>query len=449
MDKIVRLTHINIGKLSNFVTTISIFTFLLLIISCSKNDEVFKIGSQFLESESNIRRVDTFSVELSTVIIDSFPTNAFNIALVGVHWDEIFGKVTCSSFFELGTAFAVDIMDEDIYDGVEFILPNTDYSYGDTTQELTLRIHPLISELTKDSRGFINNSRYTAYDASKTIGSITYKPMPNTYDSVSIPISDEIGLQLYNMLKNNSDTILSNDNFKFYYLKGIALVADTNTAKSIINFNAGDGQIKLRIRSHRVGAMGDVKVVQDFPLINSAVQYNKIAHDFSGSDAAKIQKQRKAVHSSETNNSSFLYGGVGMMTRVRFPTMPDMLLIKNSFVVYAELVLYPKVGSYTNYALPTEIMMYSTDESNHLENIFYNSDGTTINTAAFAKDPYSVTYTFNLTNYIITELADSHFDIHNGLLISNLPEKFIKSFERLVFEASDPAPVLKLYYVTY
>ena len=67
---------------------------IMLITSCTKQSE-FEIGKDFIESETRLQVVDTFRVDLSTIIQDSLRTSATNVALVGNLKDDIFGSIEC------------------------------------------------------------------------------------------------------------------------------------------------------------------------------------------------------------------------------------------------------------------------------------------------------------------------------------------------------------------
>jgi hypothetical protein len=472
MNRIVRLTNSHLQKHPKVFAAFLLVIASLLVFSCKKNDGEFVLGSDFLESSSDIRRVDTFSVELSTVIIDSFPTNNYSIAMVG-YFDDAFygadnelgygnmlGQVKCNSFFQLGTPEYYEVLEDDIYDSVKFILSHTGYTYGDTLQPLVVSLYPLSKALDVDEKGYIYSStsvgvlNNNSLDCSLTrgipnnlIGTITYRPQPHSYkdDSVEVRVNDTIGLRLFNLMLNSSDTVNS-DNIFQDYINGIAMVTDTSVSKVIANYDVS--RLKLRVYYHRFSSDKE-DLTADFPVTNTSYQYNMIKHYFDGSNVSQVKTQREAIPSSAMENSSFIYGGVGLMTRVRFPTMPDFLLIKNSFLVKAELDFKPKLGTFSEYKLPTEIMMYSTNARNDLGTIFYNSDGTTISSASFYEDPYDdeTYYSIDLTSFMTNELSDNYFDVNNGILLSNLPSNFIKSFERLILDSNKP--VLKIYYVTY
>jgi hypothetical protein len=426
-------------------------TLVLLIVfvflACSKNEKEFTLGSQFLESQSNIYRTDTFSVELSTVLIDSFPSSNFGKLMAGSVVDNLFGGVTCKSFFKIGLPSYPDVEVNDVFDSVRFILNFTGYCYGDTTAPVSLSLHKLKNKIVAYDNGNLYNTSSIPYEE-EPFSTINFTPTPNLVDSIAMHLSNAFGLDLFNKLLTNSDTLASDQNFELY-LKGFALVSDEN-AKSILEFDASAGHPTLRIYYHRNGQTL-VNLTVDFPLIYPALQFNQIKHDFKNTNLNSLQNQRDAVLSGQLQNRAFIYGGVGLMTRVRFPSLPEFLLFKNCFALKAELVFYPQKGSYSNYPLPTQVMMYNTDKFNHLGSIYYNSNGT-VRTAILAEDKLyneQTYYTMNISDYIINELADSYFDTDHGLLISTLPSNFVNKFERLIIEGKNPALKLRLYYVSY
>lgn len=424
-------------------------TCVLFFISCNKNDEEFRLGSQFLESQSNVMLIDTFAVEMSTVIIDSFATSGLSSALVGTFQDTIFGKVDCRSFFRIGLPVANNILENDVYDSVKLILKHSGYSYGDTTVPFTINVNRVIDDIEAYDDGYIYST--SSFPIEETpIGSYTYNPRPNFMDSVEVPIDDNIGKELYDMIYEKDEIVSTEQMFRYYYLKGLALTAPG--AKTILKYTASSGNIKIRLYYHRYVNNEKVDLAMDFPMTNPELQFNQIKHDFSGSEYGlqSLKNRRDAIVSSKTGDFSFLYGGVGLLLKIRFPSMSDFLLVKNRFILSAQLELRPKAGTYRNYTLPSVLMTYRTDYSNTFGSIFYNYDGSIKQPTLVVDNEFNegTVYKFDVSDYIKDELSDSYFDTDQGLLICTLPDYFTDKFDRIIFEG-DRAPVLKLYVVNY
>jgi len=393
--------------------------------------------------------IDTFTVEMSTVIVDSFATSGLYSALVGSFQDTIFGKVDCRSFFRIGIPVSGSILENDVYDSVKLILKHSGYSYGDTTKPFTINVNRVLDDIEAiDNKYLYSTSSFPVEET--PIGSYTYNPWPNFMDSVEVPIDNNIGKELYDMIYEKDEIVSTNQKFRYYYLKGLALTAPG--AKAILKYTASPDYIKIRLYYHRYVNNERVDLEMDFPMTNSELQFNQIKHDFSGSKYGlqSVKNQRDAIVSSKTGDCSFLYGGVGLLLKIRFPSMSNFLLVKNRFILSAQLELRPKAGTYRNFRLPSVLINYKTDYSNKFGSILYNYDGSIKQPSLVVDNEFNVgtIYKFDVSDYIKNELSDSYFDTDQGLLISTLPDYFVDKFDRIVFEG-DRVPVLKLYVVNY
>jgi hypothetical protein len=79
---------IGVGKKGRIILSFFVFG-IILIGSCTKTNE-FTIGKDFVESQTRLQVIDTFRVDLSTVLLDSVVTSSKNIAYVGQYEDNIF-----------------------------------------------------------------------------------------------------------------------------------------------------------------------------------------------------------------------------------------------------------------------------------------------------------------------------------------------------------------------
>ena len=131
---------------SLIISIISV-TGIMFISSCTKTNE-FTIGQDFFDSQTRLQVIDTFRVELSTILLDSIKTSATKKILVGSYKDDIFGSVKCESYFDLAYEAFSEIEEKAVFDSSVFIIPYNGYSYGDTTSLMSLSIHMLTEKIT-------------------------------------------------------------------------------------------------------------------------------------------------------------------------------------------------------------------------------------------------------------------------------------------------------------
>ncbi|MBN2610596.1 MAG: DUF4270 family protein [Bacteroidales bacterium] len=428
----------------NIFLQLSIF---LAFISCNSSDDDFYIGKDFIESKSAVVLCDSFSLNISTVMLDSFITSGTETALCGSYADSLFGFVSSRSYFELGLP-EINLDEEDIYDSTVLILKYTGYSYGDTNKINSIKVFPLLENLDPDADG-------NCYNINKTecrtglIGEKAFCPMPNSIDSVSIRIGDDFGKELWQLVVDNSELFSSQETFRAY-LPGICIAPDENNPSAIIGFKAGAGEIFLRIFSHRYGETVEA-VYTDFLLTSSELQYNNIVTDFNGTPLQLLQSQKEDISSSLTGNCSYLQGVTGLLTKISIPYFHNFLLSENTRLLRAEIVLRPHNYSYLEFKLPQNLAILTLDKYNRVESAFYTSDGNLITASYVSDDLYhdNAYYAFDITSYMLDEISDAYFDSERSIAVALHPDYLYTTFERLILERSNMFPVLRIIYLAY
>ena len=432
----------------NFFTFILAVLTGLLLTSCNQSDSEFTIGEDFIESATSIKIIDTFTVEMSTVIQDSVPTSGTGTMLIGNYRDTLFGNTTCNAFFQIGLPESINLTENDIYDSISLILYYSGYYYGDTNSRGQMRVHQLKEPIELHDDGYLYNTSTVDYEAD-AMGSIQFWPSPNRTDTIEIRIKDDIGLDLFNKHVERSDVIRSLSDFLDYF-NGIAILANESMNNSIIGFNAAEESLKIRLYTHRVGQT-NVENQYDFPLVNSDYQFNQIRYDFNQTLLHYADNEKTSIPSEKAGDKAFVQGYKKIMTKILFPTLPEILLHERGIIMKAELIFQPGKSSYADFHLPDFVILYKTNHNNRPGDLIFNSDGS-VQTAELVLDELyneETSYTFNVTDFINEELSDAYFDTENGLLVSLYNSTYQLNLERIVIDTKKPAPRLKIYYLSY
>ncbi len=431
------------GKRTFYSGPILLLLLLLFFTACNRED--FDLGADFIEPKTNISLIDTFQVELSTVLLDSIPTSGDTTVLLGHFSDSIFGDLICNSAFEIGIPSGHDVEPEDVYDSICLILLPTDYYYGDTLSKYSFTVHRLNSDLDTYSDGYLYNTTKSSYDPD-VLGSYSCIPRPIGTDTISIRLDDKLGLDLFTLYQNK-EYFSSIDEFLEYF-KGLILLADSASTNSILAFNASSLVISLHYHRYKEYV---TKLQLDFPLANSDDQYNQIISNFSTSDhLGKIYSSPKKLVSEKSGDMSFMQLGTGLLPRIQFPTLNELLFYEQGALLKAELVFKPVKTSYVDFSLPDDVILYKSDKYNNVLDPIYNSNGSVL-TGTLSLDEFyheNTSYTFDITQYINDQIDKKYFDPTSGLLVAT-SEGLSSNLERLVISAGAGTPKLKLYYVTY
>jgi hypothetical protein len=443
-------------KENHSLTNFSLFFFFVPVIlvtafteSCTKITE-FTIGDNFVESQTHIVTVDTFRIDMSTMLLDSLITSNQKIAYAGSYHDQDCGAVSSMSYFDLAYQTFDNLPTSAVFDSAAFVLTYSGFYAGDTTSLMTLGVHRVTEDMEHyyDDSYFYNTTKFNY--SSDVLGTVRFYPAPNSTDTtISIP-ANYLGEELFNLILNNDEIVSSADWFNDYY-KGFVLASEDPDNNIILGFHADEDHIFFKVYYH-LDLESPVEKEISVRMGETNDQFNHIDFNFSGSAIDKIKAGGDLVSSSDAGNTAVLQGVVGLLPLVRFPTVQDFLLESRHKVLKAELVFEPAIASYDIYSLPDKLYLYETDkwENFAFKNLLKNVDGEAITSTLEADYMHGeITYTMDITDFIIEELSDGYFDYYHGLFIGLSQDKMTSDLSRLILETKDPAVKLRLYYITY
>lgn len=425
------------------------FVFGLLFVSCDENSQQFTLGEEFIDSQTQLNLIDTFSVKLSTVIFDTVITSKTENILIGNYRDNVFGKIKSNSYFQVGIPDSFDVQPDDVYDSLNLIITYNSYFYGDTTQYQKILVYQLTENI-KQNDDFNITSQTTFSYFNHQLGSLTYLPTPSSrIDTLAINLHDNIGIDLFTKLKDKSDIFDSNENFVNYF-HGLVLAASDAYEGSIIGFKTTPADAKLILYSSR-GDINTETICYEFKLENFTNQFNNITHDFTSTPLQNLVSQNEALSSKNTNGLAFLHGGIGLALRVDFPSFSEFLLRERGTIVEAELAIAPEQGSYTEFDLPGGLLMYESGKENKTDKLVMDNQGGIASSKLVTDNQYheNTLYTFDVTKFLNDELADSYVDPEKGLIITLATGTMASRFHRFIADGNNKNTKLKIYYLTY
>lgn len=427
---------------------LSFFVFVIILIgSCTKTNE-FTIGKDFVESQTRLQVIDTFRVDLSTVLLDSVITSSTKMAYIGRYEDTIFGSISCDSYFDLSYESFSEIEEKAIYDSSAFILQYTDNYFGDTTFLMSVSIHRLTEIIVPYDKSYLFNTSKFAYEP-QAMGSKSFYPQPHTSDTaVSIQVND-FGAELYGLIRDKDEKVSTEEWFN-EYIKGFVITSGTADNKALIGFNAGQDYLVLKIYYHIDKEEAEKKEIT-IKMGGATHQFNNVKYDFTNTPLYNIKMEGNEVPSTGTGNRAFMQGMIGLFPKLKFSSLQDILASERWKVLKAELIVEPVPYSYELFGLPDSLYIFKSNKENYRSTI-YGSDGKTPMIASFESDYYlheNNRYTYDITTFINNELFDAYVNSDDGLMIGLNDSKLSSSFERLLVEGKHPPVKLRLYYLSY
>ena len=412
---------------------------------CDENAENFTLGEEFIETQTDITLIDTFSVSLSTVLLDKVETSGTENMLIGNYEDKFLGKISCNSYFQIGIPTSIDIENEDVYDSLYLVIYSNGYFRGDTTKPQGIYVYQLTENIVTETDEVLTNQSTFSYNPNP-IGTIIYNPKPTSAeDSVLIKINDNVGLDLFLKINEESDVISNNELFIDQF-HGLVLKADEAYTGSVVGFNVNSSDVKLVLCTTRFGEHGREEIRNEFTMYDSTKQFNQITYDLSSTLLKPLAEQRYELPTTNTHGLAFLQAGVGLIIRVDFPSLSNILMFEQGTIVKAELIVLSVDTGNDDGDLNSSLLLYKSDKINRVQSSI--ASASKITTGESYEE--EITYTFDITDYLKDELDDLYFDPEeSGLLITLSSTALSSTLERLIIDNKSPKTKLKIYYLTY
>ncbi len=444
------------------------FLIVTLCYSCGDQslDEISTpMGEEYIDGDAGIMMLDTFSVELSTVILDSVETTNTGVALVGSFFDEDFGQMDADAVFRVTTPGRISLDEDDIYDSIEFCIKYNDYYLGDTTLTHSFTVEEIESDLEQmrtdrkvDGSNYNSFYNTTTVTSKRVLGEYTAIPKVTDADTIKIPLDDELGRELFELFREDDDNITSTS--KFYdYFKGLVLRTNKDINQSVIGYNVSDSCC-MKILYHRtMDERVDKEIV--FKVESSSnYQFNSIAIDRTGSKLPQIPNQDEKIISSDTDDKCFLQGGTGMYVKIDFPGLKRVeTLPALNQIIKAEVVFVPldKIEDKYN-DLPSYLTVYESNTQNEIKSVILSSSGTDYsymylydNSINESDEEY---YKVDITSQFVDEFLDGVYDDDFSFLIGLSSSDMTSTLTSLKFAGEGVSdanyqPKLRLYTYYY
>src|SRR5665213_1580756 len=432
-----------------------VLTVLLLLVAVSCTKPAIDFDNNFgSDNSTNVVSVDTFTVKLSTVFLDSFPTSGTGTMLIGEYKDPYLGVISSWSFSEISYPPQLPTFTNlTSFDSLQLIFRISKTFYGDTTQVqryLVSRLTGLLDYPYLQTVFFNKDSipydptilGYTDVQINPTAGYTSQR----TGDSIKIRLPDALGHTFFNLLYNQSDTVKNAQTFRGFF-KGLTIYPDLNKPGATFGFK---DSLFVRMYYHDPGVVYQPKFI-DFPYVNKNNQFNQISYDRSGTAIQSISQQNIEIPSGATGNAAFLQPITSLYVKLLFPTISDLLHYSDYLsVMKAQLIIKPVDGTYSPvFALPPQINLAMSTQANTIGSTLSAGTG---NLSVDYLYGANTSYSYDVTSYIQQKIMLGVQDNrNNGLFLTVPAPAYNTSFNRVVVgDQFSPLKVnqisLKIYY---
>lgn len=427
-----------------------------LITSCDSDVDTgeFVVGSDYLSVSNKVVLVDTLTVDISTINLDSLVTSSQGRLLIGNYDDPYFGKVKSESYFQLsGSTYALSSSSSDtdspnyVFDSIRMILRPDGYYYGDSTKVQTISMHRLLEKVkVKDDDYYFYNDSKLSYD-SESLGSVSYKPTPVRKDSVVLKVNNVFGEALFQKIKKREVTNF--DEFTEYF-KGVAIKGTSSSSTAVVGFNSSSV-----LRMYYSKYLGDTEesLTLDFNILDASKQFNNISLDRTGTQIVDLKDFTSSLSSVKTSNSAYVQSGTGIACKVDFPNIKQLKYISTKgAIVDAKLIIKPVSNSYsTAYPMPDSLRVFVADKLNRITGTLNNTGTATYAVLNKEKDEFNenIGYEISIGAFLQNEMIkNSDSKLSLLLTIPNIS----KTVNRVILgdqKNKNNKIQLKIYYISY
>lgn len=404
------------------------------------------VGSNFFQSGSlDVVTIDTVSLKASTIFFDSVVTSTASRLLVGHHVDEDLGNLTCKAYFKLTPDGTTSLEDKDTrYSRISLILKYDKYSYYDTSTLHTLSVHEITDNMEMRSDGTLYNTSRFDYNPTP-LGTLDFLAQPNKIDSLEIPLSDELGKQLYDLSKISSKSVTDSDEFE-KLIEGFVVAPDTALNGAILGFSTN---AELRLYYIDLSTVPTDERYIAFSVSGSSeggFYFNTIENDRSATSLKDLKSQRYPISSTLTNERFYIQGGLLGM-RIELPYINSILRDDENLIISdATLEIRPiHKSDQVNSSFPAELSVDVVNGKNEVQYAYPYA-------IQLVTDPYlgrDTYYQLDLEYFIKLQLGIDEFN-SNAIMLTLPDDELSSSVARLYAgdQKNEYEMILKIHVVT-
>lgn len=360
------------------------------------------------EDNTQIQEIDTLGVETGSVLLDSVYTSDGTRLLAGAYQDPYLGEISAACFFNLDTIGNFSIEDDDNlrFDSLSLSL-RQDYAYPATNHLQRLAVYALDEALDEETFYF-NDAE--PIGVSRKLASAYFNTRITQSKRFNVRLPDDLGQSLFRLAKDQVDIEIEE------VLKGLKLVQDgSSEGQSVMGFATDSMEVRLYYQDRRTGEAGTIELG-----LKPGRRFNRISGDRSATSIRKLTQVGIPVSSRLSNGESYIQAGVGICTKIDFPTLRSIRQNRTISINLAYLDIQPLKNSYqgSDLDLPNNLHVYAPTHKNTLkETYWYNRDFNPVNiTRTVNPLTGNTNYRIYLTDYI-HDIINQDTDDYEGILL--------------------------------
>ncbi|OEK03963.1 DUF4270 family protein [Roseivirga misakiensis] len=416
---------------------------IIFMLSCEEKGEI----SITDESSFDFFFIDTLSLDMSTIHIDSIVTGDANSLLLGRYENPVLGTINANPFFQLSLGLTPTFDADDTFDSLGIILypyRNT-YGTGETQEVSVFRIN----ESFEPPEDFFYQFDALSLD-SQPIAQFVLDKNEDETDSIFIKLPNSLGEEIFQKVIDGDEELQSDDDFR-EFLGGFAFqVNDNSDFVSTIPFDSANLKMALY---YRRPAEDDVQeLTYTFPANESAERFNQI----SGTDPDDLLQEiidLNEISTSKTADMGFIQGVSSLATKI---SVPHIAQIEEAFDVFAinnavlEVTIFDKTAN-DDTPFPAQLSLHYLSKFENIDQAISSPiEGRTITASLISDDELEqvAKYEFAVGAYVENLINTQGLDEESFYL--TIPSTEINTNIRTVaIDATQLETKLKIYISKY
>lgn len=376
-----------------------------MLTSC--NSDSFMMGNNYLDSEVRAVLIDTCTVRMTTVPIDSVATSGKNLLLMGSYSDTTQGKLKCTSYisFAAPSSQTFPVRDAALhFDSLELRFRLNGTFMGDTTKYHKFYIHRLsnVIEVPENEKFYSNWSR--PYDATP-LTSFKFKPKPKGGEFIGVRLPDAMGADIFQKILDDDETIVDNVDGFLEYFKGFALTGEDGN-NAILGAQLNDSSMVLRIHYHYSTYQKFTGKIDIKPKADRC--FYGLKADRTGTIFEDLKTEE--MPSAKTGHCVLVQALTASYVKIEIPYLNKILELGDfGAIVDAHLYFYPVYGTYSDAVpLPKDLSMYISDENNVSVSAITTYSGDELQTGNLTVDDNfneNTYYSYDITSFLKDQLG--------------------------------------------
>ena len=436
--------------------------------TCDPDGDSRVVGDVFTDNRTVLGYVDSFSLKLSTVRLDSFITSGNTDIIMGYCKDEKVGNVSAETYIPIVFSSKTNIPDDAEYDSIIICFKPKGGWIGDTLKPKEVKIYEVLEEIRpryySDQQQMFNHIKLERSE--NELATVTIDPFPKRGLVSWAHINDSLGRKWFEMVRDGDDAMDKTEYFLEYF-KGICIVPQTTDCTWGLDFVTSSTEVpeskmvddvlqfEIRLCYHKPGDDELGSYMTFVPKANSN-QYVYFDNDRSGTPFDTLQIDGGKVYSTESDNVSYIQTGSGMVLRIEFPTLASLNSASEYMsVVDARLIIKPKEYTFDEATpLPSRLFLALTDDSNDLQSNLVDLAGNVVSSQIYYTTNGEPYYMFPVIWFVRKFISMQTDNNENPMAIIALPSDNENSslFKRLIVDDNTQYAEyvqLQIYYVAY